>query len=105
MTPGVKTILFDPWFGNPNGDKTADDVTACDLMLVTHGHGDHVGDSVAIASRFNPAWPCIHELSQWLGRNLPGGNDALIGMNKGGTVSAAGFKVTMTSAQHSAGGW
>ena len=73
--------------------------------LVTHGHGDHLGDAVALASRLRPAWPCIHELSLWLARRLPGGGDAVVGMNKGGTVEAAGVKVTMVHADHSAGDW
>ena len=105
LTPGGKTILFDPWFGNPKSPKPADAVTRCDLLLVTHGHGDHMGDAVALASRLRPAWPCIHEMSLWLGRRLPGGNDQVTGMNKGGTVEAAGLRVTMTSADHSAGDW
>jgi glyoxylase-like metal-dependent hydrolase (beta-lactamase superfamily II) len=50
---------------------------------VTHGHGDHVGDAVALASRLRPTWPCIHEMSLWLARRLPGGGDAATGMNKG----------------------
>ena len=45
-----------------------------------------MGDAVALASRLRPAWPCIHEMSLWLARRLPGGADAVTGMNKGGTV-------------------
>ncbi len=47
----------------------------------------------------------MHEMSLWLGRRLPGGADAAIGMNKGGTFEADGIKVTMTHADHSAGDW
>lgn len=104
-SPGGKRILFDPWFGNPRSPKAADAVTRCDLLLVTHGHGDHMGDAVAIGSRLRPAWPCIHELSLWLARRLPGGDEQVTGMNKGGTVEAAGLRVTMTHAEHSSGGW
>lgn len=39
--------------------------------------------------------------SLWLGRRLPGGNDAATGMNKGGTVEVAGINVTMVHADHS----
>ncbi len=104
-TAGGRTVLIDPWFGNPLSPRSADTVDRCDLLLVTHGHGDHLGDAVAIASRLRPAWPCIHEMSLWLARRLPGGADQLIGMNKGGTVEAGGLRVTMTGADHSAGDW
>ena len=104
-TPGGKTILIDPWFGNPSSPKSHDQVDRCDLMLVTHGHYDHMGDAVALASRLRPTWPCIHEMSLWLARRLPGGQDAAVGMNKGGTFDAGGMKVTMTHADHSAGDW
>ena len=104
-TPGGKTILIDPWFGNPRSPRSADSVQRCDLLLVTHGHSDHMGDAVALASRLRPTWPCIHEMSLWLGRRLPGGNDASMGMNKGGTVDVAGVRVTMVRADHSAGDW
>ncbi|MCU0484172.1 MAG: MBL fold metallo-hydrolase, partial [Chloroflexi bacterium] len=56
-TPGRKTILLDPWFGNPKSDKPAADVHACDLLLVTHGHSDHFGEALSIASRLRPTWP------------------------------------------------
>ena len=104
-TPGGKVILIDPWFGNPRSPRSADSIDRCDLLLVTHGHFDHMGDAVALASRLRPAWPCMHEMSLWLGRRLPGGNDAATGMNKGGTVEGAGVKVTMVHADHSAGDW
>ncbi|MEA2610307.1 MAG: hypothetical protein QOI37_1615 [Chloroflexota bacterium] len=104
-TPGDKVILIDPWFGNPLSTRSADAVDRCDVLLVTHGHGDHLGDAVALASRLRPSWPCIHEMGLWLGRRLPGGADAAMGMNKGGTVEVAGIKVTMTHADHSAGDW
>jgi L-ascorbate metabolism protein UlaG (beta-lactamase superfamily) len=104
-TPGGKTVLIDPWFGNPRSPKVADAVEVCDVLLVTHGHDDHMGDALAIASRLKPAWPCIHEMSLWLGRRLPGGMDAVVGFNKGGTVEAAGLRITMTGADHSAGDW
>ncbi|MDQ3493629.1 MAG: metal-dependent hydrolase [Chloroflexota bacterium] len=100
-----KRILFDPWFGNPRSPRPAQEVDACDLLLVTHGHSDHLGDAVSLAARLRPAWPCIHELSLWLARRVPGGEDAVTGMNKGGTVEAAGLRVTMVRADHSAGDW
>jgi L-ascorbate metabolism protein UlaG (beta-lactamase superfamily) len=113
-TPGGKTLVFDPWFGNPTSPRAAADVTACDVMLVSHGHFDHIGsaprdvanaDALAIARRTKPAWPCIHELSLWLETQLGDAGVEIIGMNKGGTVEARGVKVTMVHADHSAGDW
>ena len=104
-TPGGKTILIDPWFGNPKSPKTAAEVTACDVLLVTHGHADHFGDALVLASRLRPTWPAIHELSLWLARRLPGGSDAVTGMNKGGTFTVGEISITMVGADHSAGDW
>ena len=105
ITPGSKTILFDPWLTNPMSPRGADSVQRLDLLLVTHGHGDHMGEAVSLAARLRPAWPCIHEMSLWLARRLPGGSDQVTGMNKGGTLEAAGLKVSMVPAEHSAGDW
>jgi len=104
-TPGGKVVLFDPWMGNPNSPRPAHTQERCDLLLVTHAHDDHMTDSIPLAARLRPAWPCIHEMSLWLARQLPGGADQVTGMNKGGTVEAAGLKVTMTGADHTSGDW
>ena len=104
VSPGGKVVLIDPWFANPMSPRAPETVDRCDLMLVTHGHSDHLGNALQIASRTRPAWPAIHELSLWLARNYAGKDD-VIGMNKGGTVEAAGLRVSMTGADHSAGEW
>jgi L-ascorbate metabolism protein UlaG (beta-lactamase superfamily) len=104
-TPGGLVMLFDPWFGNPRSTRAAGDIARCDILLVTHGHSDHVGDAEAIAARLNPFWPAIHELSLEMAGRLPRGADALAGMNKGGTVEHRGVRITMVRAEHSAGAW
>lgn len=104
-TPGGRMVLIDPWFGNPKSPKPASAVERCDVLLVTHGHGDHLGEAIELARRFKPFWPTIHECSLWAAPQCPESADRIIGMNKGGTVEAAGLRITMTSADHSAGDW
>lgn len=114
-TAAGTTILLDPWFGNPTSVRAADDVSACDVMLVSHGHFDHLGagprdvanaDALTIARRTRPAWVCIHELSLWLETQLGADSGVeIVGMNKGGTVAARGLAVTMVHAEHTAGDW
>jgi L-ascorbate metabolism protein UlaG (beta-lactamase superfamily) len=66
-TSGYKLII-DPFFsGNPVSPIKADQVQA-DYLLITHGHGDHVGDSVAIATRTNAEVISNAEIVNWLGR-------------------------------------
>ncbi|KAB2882791.1 MAG: metal-dependent hydrolase [Kofleriaceae bacterium] len=53
-TPSGKVILIDPWItnpANPNGKDDLAKLAAADLILVTHGHSDHVGDAVAIGKK------------------------------------------------------
>ena len=101
LTPGGKRIVFDPFFSNPNSTIKAEQLQGCDVLLVSHGHFDHFGDALAIARRFKPVWPCIHEMSLWVGAQWPDGGDRIVGMNAGGTVEAAGIRVTMVPAVHS----
>ncbi len=59
-------ILVDPFFtGNPAASTTADAVDA-DFILVSHGHGDHVGDTVAIAKRTGALVIANFEITNWL---------------------------------------
>jgi L-ascorbate metabolism protein UlaG (beta-lactamase superfamily) len=102
VTPGGKTVLFDPWLSNPSSPKAPGDIQTCDVMLVSHGHFDHFTDALGIASRTQAIWPCIHELSLYLGRNYAH-KDRIIGFNKGGTVETAGLRITAVRADHSSG--
>jgi L-ascorbate metabolism protein UlaG (beta-lactamase superfamily) len=100
-SPGGKVLLLDPWLGNPKAPHGADSLDRLDVILPTHAHSDHLGDTVALARRFQPEVPCVFELHLYLQRK---GVKETRPMNKGGTQTVAGgIRVTMVSADHSAG--
>jgi L-ascorbate metabolism protein UlaG (beta-lactamase superfamily) len=100
-TSGGKRIYVDPFLnGNPRCPETELQPERCDLIAVTHGHDDHVGDAVAIAQKFECPVVAQVELRGWLSLNgLP--QDPSQAVNKGGTVEFAGVKLTLTHANHS----
>ncbi|MDQ0468704.1 metal-dependent hydrolase [Labrys wisconsinensis] len=95
-------LLIDPFLtGNPgfNGDHAA--VTAgISHILITHGHGDHVGDTIAIAKETGATVVTNYELCMWLASQ---GVAKVDPMNTGGTTDQGGFTVTLVRADHSAG--
>lgn len=96
--PGGEAILIDPWLDNPN--YPADHkIERVDLLLLTHGHFDHIAHAVEIAKKHKPRVAAIYELATWLGSK---GVENVTGMNKGGSAEIAGCRVSMTHAQHSA---
>jgi L-ascorbate metabolism protein UlaG (beta-lactamase superfamily) len=98
-----KEILIDPWvMNNPVAPDNLKSVDRCDLMLITHGHFDHIHDAVEIALRTKPTIVCAYEVGAWLGsKGLDG--EKIIGANQGGTVDVDGVQVTLVHAEHSCG--
>jgi L-ascorbate metabolism protein UlaG (beta-lactamase superfamily) len=101
-TPGGKRIYVDPFLtGNPRCPEHELRPERCDLLLVTHGHGDHVGDAVAIHQRLGCPVVAQVELRAWLTRQGVADDGMAHSLNKGGTVSVEGVTVTLTHANHS----
>jgi L-ascorbate metabolism protein UlaG (beta-lactamase superfamily) len=99
QSPGGKKILFDPWVtGNPTSPESAKKLGALDLILITHGHGDHTGDAVAIGRSSGAQTVAPYEVSVWLGSK---GLQNVTGMNPGGTLRILGLSITMVPAVHS----
>jgi L-ascorbate metabolism protein UlaG (beta-lactamase superfamily) len=98
-TPQGRRVLADPWVkGNPARPESVKTVAPLDLILVTHGHFDHVGDAVDIAAATGAPVVGNFEVCQWLARQ---GVKEVRPMNKGGTQRLAGVRVTMVHALHS----
>ncbi len=106
-SPGGKIIVIDPFITkNPKTPESLKDLAkigGVDAILITHGHGDHVGDSVELAkltgAKVVGPVGLIRTMTA-LGV-LPA--DQTIGLNKGGTVTPAGeaIKISMVAAEHS----
>lgn len=95
---GSKRILIDPYLNGNPAAAAAPEELAPDYILVTHGHGDHLGDAVEIARRTGAQVVTMVELGRWFAGQ---GIDAL-GMNIGGSYTFAdGFRVKIMPAWHS----
>jgi L-ascorbate metabolism protein UlaG (beta-lactamase superfamily) len=97
-----KVVLIDPFFtGNPAFEGSAEAAReGVTHVLVTHGHGDHVGDTVAIAKATGAKVVTNFDLCMYLASQ---GIEAFEPMNTGGTVDLGGFTATLVRADHSAG--
>jgi len=100
-TSGGKRIYIDPFLnGNPKCPENELEPERADIIALTHGHSDHVGDTVAIAQKHGSTVVALVELAGWLGKN---GVDEgkLRNPNKGGTEDVDGVKISLVNAFHS----
>lgn len=102
VTPQGHVILIDPWITNPSNPKGKEDLAALDkvdLILVTHGHFDHVGDAVAIANKTGAQLVANFDLGMAMVADLGfPAKQAGFGTlgNSGGTISVLDGEATIT---------
>lgn len=97
VTIGGKRIMFDPFIsGNPLNNTTKVEDIKCDLVLVTHGHGDHVADVEQIARQNDCTIISNYEIVNWFGQKELKGHP----LNHGGMVTMDGLTIKYVNAIH-----
>ena len=96
-TPGGKRVYVDPFLTNPKCPDSEKEPERCDLIALTHGHGDHFGSTLELHEKFGCPVVAITELADWLNGQGVTAHDP----NKGGTIEVEGIKITVTTANHS----
>ncbi len=104
-TPGGTVLAIDPFFANPRSpDKdAAQKLERVDYVLVTHGHGDHVGDAIALGKRTGAKLVSSVDLGRVLvAAGYPKEQAGLeTQANVGGTIEAGDATITLVPAVHS----
>jgi L-ascorbate metabolism protein UlaG (beta-lactamase superfamily) len=102
-SPGGKRIYIDPWLEGPTCPSGEKEPERVDLIALTHGHGDHLGSTVELATKFDCPVIALVELRRWLSSQGLS-EDMTQSPNKGGTVEIDGIAITLTDANHSSSG-
>jgi L-ascorbate metabolism protein UlaG (beta-lactamase superfamily) len=98
-TAAGSVALIDPWLaGNPACPPAHKKPARVDIILITHGHGDHFGDVLPLARTHKPKIATIYETAMWLGAQ---GIENVMPMSKGGTQKIGDIEATMVNAFHS----
>jgi L-ascorbate metabolism protein UlaG (beta-lactamase superfamily) len=103
VTPSGRVLLIDPFLtSNPTCPEALKKPDRVDVMFITHGHSDHLGDAVSLAKQFKPEIVAMPEICGWLA-SQDADKAKGQGMNKGGTVAVGDVDATMVHAIHSSG--
>ena len=105
-SPEGKTVIIDPWISeNPLCPVKVDDVTAADIVLVTHDHFDHIANAADIVKKTGAILVAVPETASKLQSEMGVAAENVVfggyGMNVGGRAEVKGIGITMTQAFHS----
>jgi L-ascorbate metabolism protein UlaG (beta-lactamase superfamily) len=99
QTTTGKRVIVDPWLeANPMCPASHKRVRDLDLMLLTHGHRDHIGDAIPLARATGAQAIAPFELASWLKEK---GLKHVSAMNPGGSLTMMGLSIAMVPAVHS----
>ncbi|MGI9435426.1 MAG: metal-dependent hydrolase [Geminicoccaceae bacterium] len=95
-----KSVLIDPFFsGNPKFPSEFEaQLHKVDFILLTHGHADHLGDSLRLAKAYDATVVAMFEICAYLGAQGAAKTEP---MNIGGTIECDGLSISMVNALHS----
>jgi L-ascorbate metabolism protein UlaG (beta-lactamase superfamily) len=97
---GDKSIVVDPFLvENPACNASLEQIGSVDLILVTHGHGDHIADAAPLANKHGATVAAIYEIATWL--QIKHHVASTVGMNLGGAKDFGFCQIKMTIAFHS----
>jgi len=105
INSGGKKILVDPWISNPASVTKVESIKNVDLIVLTHGHDDHIGDTIKIMEN-NPKSKvvAIFELANYIATKINDEN-RVIGGNMGGPMIVDSIKIALVPANHSSEGF
>jgi L-ascorbate metabolism protein UlaG (beta-lactamase superfamily) len=94
-------VLIDPLFeGNPTAPCPWQSITNCDAVLLTHDHGDHIGQAAEICQATGAMLVCLFDVVPKM-KDRGVAAEKILGMNLGGSVEIAGLRIKMVQAVHS----
>jgi len=96
------TIYLDPWLENSDCPVSEKSPERVDLIVLSHGHFDHVGQTMPLWNRLRPVVVAPQDLRRWLERQGLERDDRL-GPDMGGTIDVNGISISLTDARHSGG--
>jgi len=101
-TPAGTRVYVDPWLtGNPSCPESEQTPERADLIALTHGHDDHIGDTVKLHQEFGCPVVAQVELRGWLTSQGVVNDGMANSINKGGSLTIGDVRLTLTSANHS----
>lgn len=101
LVEGRKKVLFDPWVrGNPSATRSLEDLADVDIVCVTHGHNDHLGDAIPLCKKSGARLVCSPEIAIYAEKRGVPYDKGSCPLNIGGTYRGEHVTIHMVHALH-----